>query len=111
MFGTHLYRNYHLAIFLAILALFIYGCKSTGFSKCYNNSGINDKDIIKVALLQLEPFGADLYKNMQKGEEYCRKAKKMGADIVLFPEMWSIGYIRYPFISLSDTKVNVQEVL
>jgi predicted amidohydrolase len=30
--------------------------------------------------------------NLQKGLEYCRKAKEMGADIALFPEMWSVGY-------------------
>lgn len=94
-------RNYHLVLLLVTVAFFISGCKSLDFSKGNNNSGINDKNVIKVALLQLEPFGADLYKNMQKGEEYCRKAKKMGADIVLFPEMWSIGYTRYHW---PDTK-------
>jgi predicted amidohydrolase len=30
--------------------------------------------------------------NLQKGAAYCRKAKEMGADIALFPEMWSVGY-------------------
>jgi predicted amidohydrolase len=30
--------------------------------------------------------------NLQKGLEYCRKAKDIGADIALFPEMWSVGY-------------------
>jgi predicted amidohydrolase len=30
--------------------------------------------------------------NLQKGLEYCRKAKEMGSDIALFPEMWSVGY-------------------
>ena len=29
---------------------------------------------------------------MLKGIEYCRKAKEMGADIAVFPEMWSNGY-------------------
>ena len=46
---------------------------------------------LKVALLQLLPEGT-LKGNLQKGMEYCRKAKEAGADIVLFPEMWSIGY-------------------
>lgn len=30
--------------------------------------------------------------NLNKGLEYCRRAKEMGADIALFPEMWSVGY-------------------
>ena len=46
---------------------------------------------LKVALLQLTPEGS-LDGNLRKGLEYCRKAKEMGADIALFPEMWSVGY-------------------
>lgn len=29
---------------------------------------------------------------MLKGIKYCKKAKKMGADITVFPEMWNTGY-------------------
>ena len=47
--------------------------------------------ILKVALLQLIQ-NSDLNENFEKGHEYCRLAKKMGADIVLFPEMWNNGY-------------------
>jgi predicted amidohydrolase len=46
---------------------------------------------IKVALLQLMPEDT-IDGNLKKGLEYCRKAKEMGADIALFPEMWSVGY-------------------
>lgn len=46
---------------------------------------------LRVALLQIMPEDT-LDRNMQKGLEYCRKAKAMGADIALFPEMWSVGY-------------------
>ena len=46
---------------------------------------------LKVALMQLMPMG-NLEDNLQKGLDYCRKAKAMGADIALFPEMWSVGY-------------------
>lgn len=46
---------------------------------------------LKVALLQLMPEGT-LDGNIQKGLKYCIKSKEMGADIALFPEMWSIGY-------------------
>ncbi|MBQ3008060.1 MAG: carbon-nitrogen hydrolase family protein [Oscillospiraceae bacterium] len=45
----------------------------------------------KVALLQLMPTGTQA-ENMKKGIGRCRKAKEMGADIALFPEMWNCGY-------------------
>lgn len=47
---------------------------------------------IKIALLQLLPEGG-LERQYEKGAEACRKAKEMGADIALFPEMWSCGYV------------------
>lgn len=46
---------------------------------------------IKVALLQLDPEG-NLQGNIEKGIVAVEKAAKMGADIALFPEMWSCGY-------------------
>ncbi len=46
---------------------------------------------LKVALLQLMPEET-LEGNLKKGLEYCQKAKDIGADIALFPEMWSVGY-------------------
>lgn len=46
---------------------------------------------LKIALLQLLPTGS-LEGNLQKGLDACRKAKAMGADIAVFPEMWSVGY-------------------
>ena len=45
----------------------------------------------RVALLQLLPCGS-LEQNLQKGLEACRRAAAMGADLALFPEMWSNGY-------------------
>ncbi|MCW5583809.1 MAG: carbon-nitrogen hydrolase family protein [Gammaproteobacteria bacterium] len=50
------------------------------------------KNIIKIALLQLLASKNDQEANLKKGDLYCRKAKGLGADIVLFPEMWNIGY-------------------
>lgn len=50
-----------------------------------------NKKKIKIALLQLLP-GCGLHEQMQRGMAACRKAKEMGADIALFPEMWSNGY-------------------
>lgn len=48
----------------------------------------------KIALLQIKPCGTR-EENRKKGLEYCRKAGAMGADVVLFPEMWSNGYRIY----------------
>jgi N-carbamoylputrescine amidase len=45
-----------------------------------------------VALLQMTSFGADQDANQEKGQDFCRDAKRMGADLALFPEMWNIGY-------------------
>ena len=46
---------------------------------------------LKIALLQLLPTGS-LEDNLQKGLDACRKAKELGTDIALFPEIWSSGY-------------------
>jgi predicted amidohydrolase len=51
--------------------------------------------VIQIALLQMAACGADRERNRQKGETFCRRAKDMGADIALFPEMWSNGYTPY----------------
>ena len=47
--------------------------------------------VLKIALLQISPCG-DERQNAIKGEKYCRIAKELGADIALFPEMFSCGY-------------------
>lgn len=49
---------------------------------------------LKIALLQISPCGS-LDNNLEKGIQSCRQAKKMEADIALFPEMWSCGYDIY----------------
>lgn len=49
---------------------------------------------LKIALLQIAPCGT-LKENLEKGIKACKKAKEMGADIALFPEMWSNGYHIY----------------
>ena len=45
-----------------------------------------------IALLQMLPHGNDLAANRHKAGEYCRMAAAMGADLALFPEIWSTGY-------------------
>lgn len=54
----------------------------------------NKQGKLKIALLQIAPCGM-LSKNLEKGIRSCRKAKEGGADIALFPEMWSNGYRIY----------------
>ena len=47
--------------------------------------------VLKVALLQMTGCGLDLEANRAKGELFCRRARASGADVALFPEMWSAG--------------------
>jgi len=51
-------------------------------------------NLLKLALLQISPCKT-LNENLEKGVEYCKIAKENGADIALFPEMWSNGYNIY----------------
>ncbi len=46
---------------------------------------------LKIAFLQLLP-AKNLQEQFDIGRKACKKAKDMGADIALFPEMWSDGY-------------------
>ena len=46
---------------------------------------------IRIALMQLLPCGS-LHGQLKKGMAACRRARELGADIALFPEMWSDGY-------------------
>lgn len=50
---------------------------------------------LRIALLQMAACGNDQEANLTKGETFCRRAQAMGADVVLFPEMWNIGYSPY----------------
>ncbi len=51
----------------------------------------NHRTCLRVALLQMLAEKTQ-DGNLEKGLAYCRRAKAMGADLALFPEMWSIGY-------------------
>jgi N-carbamoylputrescine amidase len=46
---------------------------------------------IRVGLLQMTGCGNDRAASQAKGELFCRRARAMGADVALFPEMWSVG--------------------
>ena len=52
---------------------------------------MGDGGKLRIALLQAKPC-LTLEENMEKGLSLCRKASSEGADIALFPEMWSNGY-------------------
>ncbi len=47
---------------------------------------------LTIALLQMTHCGNDQTANQAKGEAFCRRARTMGADLALFPEMWNIGF-------------------
>lgn len=55
-----------------------------------------------IALLQMTAHGNDQAANLHKGEAFCRRAKLMGADLALFPEMWNIGYTPYDEAAFAD---------
>ena len=46
---------------------------------------------LRIAFLQLLPAD-NIEENLSIGIEACKEAKNKGADIAIFPEMWSIGY-------------------
>jgi N-carbamoylputrescine amidase len=46
---------------------------------------------VKVALLQMKGCGLEREASLAKGESFCRRARALGADVALFPEMWSVG--------------------
>lgn len=46
---------------------------------------------IRIGFLQIHP-GTDIEENLALGKKACAEAKEKGADIALFPEMWSDGY-------------------
>jgi N-carbamoylputrescine amidase len=47
---------------------------------------------LKVALVQARSHGADPDFALREGERACREAARAGADVVLFPELWQLGY-------------------
>lgn len=47
---------------------------------------------LRVALLQSAPGPPNVGENLARGLVLCREAHALQADVVLFPEMWSVGY-------------------
>lgn len=66
-------------------------------------------NIFKIALLQIMPEEPNQNSNLAKGLEACRKAKDLGADIALFPELWDkTGNYFREFVKLAkEIKINI----
>jgi N-carbamoylputrescine amidase len=47
---------------------------------------------LRIALLQLVGSGYDREASLERGLAACRRAAEAGADVALFPELWSTGY-------------------
>jgi predicted amidohydrolase len=60
-------------------------------------------NIVKVALLQMTGCGHDKAASLAKGEDFCRRAQAVGADIALFPELWSAG-MAFPNAELGEDR-------
>jgi len=63
------------------------------------------KNILRIALLQIQSCDSQS-ENLQKGIQYCIKAKEENCDIILFPEMWNCGYEFNNLEKSSITKSN-----
>ena len=48
--------------------------------------------LFRIALAQFPAVPMDPEKNLFLAQGHCRAAKEAGADLILFPEMWSTGY-------------------
>ena len=60
---------------------------------------------LTIALLQMTSCGSDQDANRDKGAEFCRRARAMGADIALFPEMWNVGYPPFEGVPLNSGNI------
>ena len=56
---------------------------------------------LKIAFIQILP-GKNLDENLTIGIKACMEAKEKGADIILFPEMYSNGYNIYKGRHMTD---------
>lgn len=52
--------------------------------------------MLSIALIQSDGCGTDTGVNLRRGLAACRKAADLGADLVLFPELWQIAYTDCP---------------
>lgn len=62
---------------------------------------------LKIAIVQEKRHPYDMEGNTEKGINIVKKAKELGADIVLFPECWITGY---EFPQVNET-LEVEEII
>lgn len=62
---------------------------------------------LKIAIVQENRHPYDMKGNTEKGINIVKKAKELGADIVLFPECWITGY---EFPQVNET-LSVEEIM
>ncbi len=59
-------------------------------------------NLFRIAMIQHYAVPMDAEKNRLLAVDYCKKAKELGADLALFPEMWSTAYARPVSFSRDD---------
>jgi predicted amidohydrolase len=59
------------------------------------NTGDPDAENLVVGILQMQASNISLQENVAKATSFARRAKARGADVVIFPEMWSTGYASF----------------
>lgn len=66
---------------------------------------------MKTGLIQLHSTPKDIEKNVQNGICLFQQAVKKGADLVVFPELWTCGYyLETPdFLAAADANVQILE--
>jgi len=53
---------------------------------------LSQADKHKIAVVQVEPLIGEKEQNLDKAMKYLREAKKIGAELVVFPELYNTGY-------------------
>lgn len=84
---------HHRREFLGIVgatAVLVKGANSLAVSASISKNKADGK--LRVALMQASPAGSDQQRNLEIAERYCRLAAERGADVLVMPEMWNIGY-------------------
>ena len=80
-----------------------------------NGQGVTNDQIVTVGMLQMAPAvlaDNSVELNAQKAATYARQAKASGADIVVMPEQWLVGYTAtFPgFGSEAPEKLSTEDV-
>lgn len=58
--------------------------------------------VMKIAIVQMNIAFADPEQNFSKVEKFVEEGAKAGADVLVFPEMWNVGYALKDLERLAD---------